>query len=159
MTTPPQFYSPAQIILHWVVVLSILLQWTFNEQMVRVVEAMDTGVTPVGSDDVMVWVHVGVVSTILFAVLAQLYMRYLFGTPDHAPGTPEIQAKIAIWMHRALYVTLLGMVITVGLTWNRVASLGTHTSTSIPCYSRGPWHTQEQRFSISSCARMAQCGA
>lgn len=124
MNTAPQTYRPAQIILHWVVVLGILAQWIFNEQMVRVVEAIQTGVTPVGSDVIMAWVHVGVGSTILLAVLARLYLRFRFGVPDHAQGASQMQVRIATWMHRALYAALLGMVVTGSLTWNGIAPLG-----------------------------------
>jgi len=124
MANAPQTYRPAQIILHWVVVLGILVQWAFNEQMVRVVAAIQKGTTPAAGDVTLAWMHVGVGSAIFFAVLARLYLRYRFGVPDHVPGTPELQARIATWMHRALYATLFAMVITGGLTWNGVAPLG-----------------------------------
>lgn len=123
-TAKPQAYRPAQKILHWVVVLGILVQWTFNEQIVRTVRAMRMGDTPASADVTFAWVHVGVGSTILLAVLARLYLRYRYGVPDHAPGTPPMQATIATWMHRALYAALLGMVITGSLTWNGIAPLG-----------------------------------
>lgn len=124
MTSTPLTYRPAQIILHWVVVLGILAQWALHEPIVRVVEAMRIGVTPVGSDVTQAWVHVSVGSAICLAVLARLYLRARFGAPAHAPGTPELQARMATWMHRALYATLLAMVVTGGLTWNGIAPLG-----------------------------------
>ncbi|UWQ96751.1 cytochrome b/b6 domain-containing protein [Rhodobacteraceae bacterium M385] len=124
MDLSSQTYRPSQIALHWVVVLGILVQWIANEQIVRVVEAMQTGVTPVSADVTMAWVHVSVGSLIFLAVLARLFLRYRYGVPGHAPGTPKAQALIATWMHRALYAALFGMVITGGLTWNGVAPLG-----------------------------------
>ncbi len=124
MTNEPQTYRPAQIILHWVVFAAIWVQWLFNEPIKLTVEAMQTGATPASNDLTMAWVHVGFGSTIFLAVLARLYLRFRYGTPGHAPGTPEMQAKIATWMHRALYATLFAMVITGGLTWNGVADLG-----------------------------------
>lgn len=124
MGSAPQTYLPAQKILHWVVVLGIIVQWAANEQMVRVVEAMQTGATPVDSDMTMALVHVGVGSAIFLSVLARLFLRLRHGVPDHAPGTSPVQAQIATWMHRALYATLFAMVITGGMTWNGVAQLG-----------------------------------
>lgn len=124
MTNKPAHYRPAQIILHWVVVLGILVQWTFNEQIVRVVEAMQKDVVPVNGDVTFAWVHVGVGSTILLAVIARLYLRFRYGVPDHAPGTSAMQAKIATGMHHTLYAALFGMVLTGGLTWNGIAPLG-----------------------------------
>ncbi len=53
MTTKPQSYRPAQIILHWVVVIGIIVQWAEHDQMVRVVEATQSGGPPVGSDVTM----------------------------------------------------------------------------------------------------------
>ncbi|MEP5153272.1 cytochrome b/b6 domain-containing protein, partial [Planktotalea sp.] len=72
----------------------------------------------------MALVHVGFGSTILLAVLARLYLRYRFGAPGHAPGTSPMQAKVATAVHWSLYGTLIGMVITGGMTWNGVADLG-----------------------------------
>lgn len=98
MTTAPQTYRPAQITLHWVVFGAIWVQWLFNEPMKQTVAAIQTGASPASSDLIMAWVHVGF-------------------------GTSHMQAKIAEWMHRALYATLIVMALTGGLTWNGVADL------------------------------------
>ncbi|WP_394181768.1 cytochrome b [Yoonia maritima] len=124
MPPQPQSYRPAQIILHWVVFAAIWVQWLFNEPIKRTIHAMQIGTTPAGNDMTMAWVHVGFGSTIFLAVLARLYLRYRYGTPGHAPGTPPMQAKIATTVHWALYGALIGMVITGGMTWNGVADLG-----------------------------------
>lgn len=124
MTHAPTQYRPAQIILHWFVFIAIWVQWLFNAPIKRAVEAMQSGATPASGDLNMAFVHVGFGSTILLAVLARLYLRYRYGAPGHAPGTPALQARIATAVHHTLYATLLGMVITGGLTWNGVADLG-----------------------------------
>ncbi|MFK7874803.1 MAG: cytochrome b [Paracoccaceae bacterium] len=124
MTSSPTAYRPLQIALHWVVFAAIWVQWLFNEPMKRTLEAMQTGAAPAGNDMTMAWVHVGFGSTIFIAVLARIYLRYRYGAPGHAPGTSPTQAKIATIVHRALYGTLIGMVITGGMTWNGVADLG-----------------------------------
>lgn len=125
MTPAPSNYRPAQIILHWVVVLGIVFQWIFNEQMARVVEARQTGDALVSGDLTMAWVHASVGMIILLSVLARLFLRMRYGVPAHAPGTSDAQATIATWMHRTLYATLFAMVITGSLTWNEIAPLGT----------------------------------
>lgn len=124
MTSSAKAYHPAQIILHWFVVLGILVQWIFNEQIIRTVATIQTGGTPANSDMIMAWVHVGTGSMILLAVIARLALLYRFSKPDHAAGTPKVQAAIATWTHRALYATLFAMVITGGLKWNGVAAVG-----------------------------------
>lgn len=124
MTKAPENYRPMQIVLHWVVVLGILLQWTFNEQIARVANAQQRGFDAPEGDLTMALLHVGIGSAIFLAVLGRLYLRYRYGVPDHAPGTSKIQSAIATWMHRALYAVLIAMVVTGGLTWNGVAALG-----------------------------------
>jgi cytochrome b561 len=124
MTQQPQTYRRSQIILHWIVFAVIWVQWLFNEPMKRTIEAMQTGATPAGNDMTMAWVHVAFGSTIFFAVIARLYLRFRFGAPGHAPGPSPMQATIATVVHWALYCALIGMVITGGMTWNGVADLG-----------------------------------
>ena len=124
MSITPTAYRPAQIILHWVVFAAIWVQWLFNEPMKRTIEALQTGAAPADGDMTMALVHVGFGSTIFLAVLARLYLRYRYGAPGHAPGTSPAQAKIATIVHWGLYSTLIGMVITGGMTWNGVVDLG-----------------------------------
>ncbi len=124
MTLAPQTYRPTQIALHWIVVLGILFQWGMNEQMSRISKALQTGAVPEPSDVTWAWVHVGVGMIILLAVFARLFLRFRFGVPDHAKGTPKLQGNIAIVMHWALYTVLLVIVISGSITWNGIAPLG-----------------------------------
>lgn len=123
-TVAPEAYRPAQIVLHWVVVLGFLMQLAIHEPIVRVTEALATGATPVDADTILAWVHVSVGSTILLAVLARLYLRFKYGAPGHVPGTPPMQAKLASIVHWSMYVLLLGLALTGMLTWNGIAPLG-----------------------------------
>jgi len=120
----PEHYRPLQIILHWVVVLGVITQIAIHEPIVRVTEAIQTGATPYPTDETFAWIHVIVGSTVLLSVIARLYLRYRYGAPGHAPGTSPKQAKLANYMHWALYALLLGMVTTGMLTWNGIAPLG-----------------------------------
>lgn len=120
----PDHYRPIQIVLHWIVVLGVISQIAVHDQIVAVVEALRLGETPNSADLPWAWMHVGVGSTILLAVLARLYLRYRYGAPGHAPGTSPAQAKMASIMHWGLYGLLLGMVVTGMLTWNGIAPLG-----------------------------------
>lgn len=122
--TAPQTYRPAQIWLHWVVVLGVILQIALHEPIVRVVAARGEGRAADASDVTLAWVHVSVGSVILLAVIARLILRWRHGAPDHAPGMSEMQARLAGGMHSALYALLFAMVITGMLTWNEIAPLG-----------------------------------
>ncbi len=117
-------YHPAQIILHWVVVIAIVLQIAFHESIVNVSAAIHDGKTPPPQDMNFAWFHVIIGSIIFFAVIARLYLRFTQGAPAPTPGKSIIQTKIAHTVHWLLYVLLLAMVITGGLTWNGVADLG-----------------------------------
>ena len=124
MTQEPTAYRPAQIWLHWIVVLGVILQISFNGAIVAVVDARESGQAPAATDMTWAWFHVGIGSVILLAVIARLVLRFRHGVPGHAPGTSAAQARIASLMHNGLYVLLLAMVTTGMLTWNGIAPLG-----------------------------------
>lgn len=123
-STHPASYRPMQIILHWVVVIGVVLQFGLNEQVVRVNEAQRAAQIPEAGDINLAWMHVGVGSLILLAVLARLFMRFKYGVPDHPEGTPPMQAKIATIVHRAFYVLLIVIALTGMATWNGIVNLG-----------------------------------
>ena len=124
MTAAPSVYRPAQIWLHWIVVIGVILQIGFNGAIVAVLDAREAGQAPAAADVAWAWVHVGIGSMILLAVIGRLVLRFHHGVPGHAPGTSAAQARIASVMHTALYALLLAMVATGMLTWNGIAPLG-----------------------------------
>jgi len=124
MSATPTAYRPAQIWLHWIVVIGVILQIGFSEAIVAVVEAREAGEAPATADMTWAWFHVGIGSVILLAVIARLVLRFRHGVPGHAPGTSPAQAMVATIMHNALYGLLLAMVVTGMLTWNEIAPLG-----------------------------------
>lgn len=124
MSTTPEQYRPAQIILHWAVVVGILVQFALNEPIVRVNEANRAALAPQDGDMTLALVHASVGSLVLLAILARLFLRLKYGTPGHAPGTPPQQAKIATAVHWSFYGILIAMALTGMLTWNGVLNLG-----------------------------------
>lgn len=124
MTPRPTLYRPAQIWLHWIVVVGVIIQIGFHDAIVAVVEARESGAEATSSDQTVAWIHVFVGTAILFAVVARLVLRWRHGVPGHAPGTSPLQARIASVMHGSLYALLLAMVVTGMLTWNNIAPLG-----------------------------------
>lgn len=124
MSATPATYRPAQIWLHWIVVIGVIIQIGFHDPIVAVIDALEAGQTPTDADMTSAMVHVTVGSIILLAVIARLALRWRHGAPGHAPGTSAAQAMVATVMHSALYGLLLGMVLTGMLTWNGIAPLG-----------------------------------
>lgn len=124
MSDTPTAYRPAQIWLHWIVVIGVILQIGFNSAIVAVVDAREAGQAPADADMTWAWFHVSIGFVILLAVIARLVLRFRHGVPGHAPGTSAAQAKVATVMHNALYGLLAAMVVTGMLTWNEIAPLG-----------------------------------
>lgn len=126
MTDRPQptTYRPAQIVLHWFVVVAFITQIVIHESILRVTEAIASDTAPKTVDTILAWAHVAIGSSILLAVIMRLYLRFKFGAPGHARGTPAWQAKMAQSIHWTLYGLLLAMVVTGMLTWNGLAPLG-----------------------------------
>ena len=124
MTDTPALYRPAQIWLHWIVVIGVILQIGFNEAIVAVLDAREAGQAAADADMTWAWFHVSIGFVILLAVIARLVLRFRHGVPGHTPGTSAAQARVATVMHNALYGLLLAMVITGMLTWNEIATLG-----------------------------------
>lgn len=122
--TPPIAYRPAQIALHWFVMLGVIVQIAIHEPMVRETTAQYAGATPDPADATLAMAH-GVLGTLIFgAVLARLYLRRRNGVPGHAPGTSAAQAMLAELVHNALYVCLLAMGVTGMVTRAGAANLG-----------------------------------
>jgi cytochrome b561 len=124
MIPAPTAYRPAQIWLHWIVVLGVILQIGFHDAIVAVIGAREAGQAPAAADVTGAWAHVGVGIAILVAVIARLALRWRFAAPGHAPDTSALQTRIASTMHGALYVLLLAMVTTAMLTWSGIAPVG-----------------------------------
>jgi cytochrome b561 len=117
-------YRPAQIALHWFVMVGVIVQIAIHEPMVRETTAQYAGVAPDPSDATLAMMH-GLIGTLVFvAVLVRLWLRFRYGAPGHAQGTSSVQAAIASLVHNALYACLLAMGITGMLTRSGVANLG-----------------------------------
>lgn len=123
-SSTPQAYRPAQIALHWFVMVGIVVQIAIHEPMVRETTAQFAGLAPDPADTTLAMMH-GLLGTLIFvAVLVRLWLRYRYGVPGHAEGTTSAQALIAGLVHHALYLCLLGMGITGMVTRSGVANLG-----------------------------------
>lgn len=123
-SSSPQAYRPAQIALHWFVMIGVVVQIAIHEPMVRETTAQFAGLAPDPADATLAMMH-GLIGTLVFvAVLVRLWLRYRYGVPGHAEGTSPAQALIAALVHNALYLCLLGMGITGMVTRSGVANLG-----------------------------------
>ncbi|CAG1013793.1 MAG: cytochrome B562 [Candidatus Contendobacter sp.] len=119
-----QAYRPAQIVLHWFVMLGVIVQIAIHEPMVRETTAQYAGLVPDPADATLAMMHGLIGSLVFLAVLVRLWLRYRYGVPGHPQGTSSAQAVIAGLVHNALYLCLLGVGFTGMLTRSGVAHLG-----------------------------------
>lgn len=100
-------YAPPQILMHWLIVLLVVVQLIVAEGMTETVDAVEEGAEVTTSMATGASIHYWVGIAILALMLLRLGMRFTFGTPAHAPGSPQAQNLAANIVHGALYLVLL----------------------------------------------------
>lgn len=106
---PPQAWSRLQVILHWLVVGLIVLQYIDSESMEALFEATFEGERLSALDSALGWTHIVAGSAILAAMVIRLIARAVKGRPPHDAGEsywPNVLARVT---HALLYATLLAM--------------------------------------------------
>lgn len=108
-------YTTAQIGLHWVVAVLILLQYLFDESIGEAWDALREGQE--AAFDPLVPLHVFGGLLIGLLVVWRLALRMRHGAPAAPEGEPpqlQIAAKLT---HGLLYVLMLGMPLSGALAW------------------------------------------
>lgn len=100
----PQGYSKAQIWLHWIIAVLILLQFLFHEGMEEAWRALNRGEAVTGN---AAQIHVFVGILVLALVVVRLILRFRRGVPDLPPDGNPLQDLAAKLTHAALYVLLV----------------------------------------------------
>ena len=103
-------YSRAQIILHWIIVLLVALQFFTADSMVMLWHAISgarTEVIPYNDQLGEAW-HMSSGLTILFLSLMLVMLRRRHGTPALRDMPPAL-AKLALWTHRGLYGVVIAL--------------------------------------------------
>jgi cytochrome b561 len=103
----PLTYSRWQILLHWVIVLLVMLQYATSGSIARTHTVSMSGLAPDKSDLFWHVVH-NRSGLLIFALMAlRLAIRYWRGVPAPVAGISTAQAKAANIVHWALYATLM----------------------------------------------------
>ena len=103
-------YSRGQIILHWVIVALVAMQFVTGQDMAelwRAISGTRVGVIPFGDQLAQAW-HMSGGLTILFLTVMLLLLRGRRGTPALETMPPALRA-LALWTHRAFYFVLIAM--------------------------------------------------
>lgn len=103
-------YSTAQIVLHWLTALCVVVAFVTHDAMEDIARATwEAGGSPFPTP------HTIAGFVVVFLVVARLILRARTGAPE-PQGTGAAQAA-AVWGHRLLYVLLLAVPVMGFLTW------------------------------------------
>ncbi|KKB09154.1 cytochrome b [Devosia chinhatensis] len=119
-----QGYASAQIAMHWLIVVLVIVQLVVAESMTTMFDAMEEG-EPIASQvatggSIHYWVGIA----ILVLMAGRLVMRLVLGAPPHAPGSSPIQNVAATVVHGALYLVLLAAPISGLVAFYGLADVG-----------------------------------
>lgn len=106
---PPQAWSRLQVVLHWLVVGLIVLQYVDAESMEALFDATFEGEHLSSLDSALGWTHIVAGSAILAAMMIRLIARAVKGRPRHDAREPHWTGLLASTTHALLYATLLAM--------------------------------------------------
>jgi cytochrome b561 len=109
-------YTRPQIVLHWLIVALVAVQWLTKNAMHVLWHAITGAETiPIGfGDQIREALHMTSGLTILFLALMLLFLRRRDGSPPLA-DMPDWARQAALWTHRGFYAVLIATPI-VGTT-------------------------------------------
>jgi cytochrome b561 len=110
----PRGYSALQIILHWVIAVTVLVQLVSGESMTALVEAGKENRAPSVFDQQFGALHYWFGIGILLLVATRLVLRLVKGVPARDLDMPRWMARASIATHWMFYV-LLFVVPVIGL--------------------------------------------
>ncbi len=108
-------YTRTQIILHWVTVVLVSLQYILHEGIADAFDTgMDTGTLTLSAPVVG---HIAGGLLILVLVIWRLLLRQERASPPPPDGEPAWAAWLAPVAHRIFYILLIALPVTGGLAW------------------------------------------
>ena len=116
-TQHPAGYSIAQIVLHWVIALLVIIQLFIGEDIVPAYRAFRRGTEPSADAMFDANIHVYLGIAVLALALARLGLRLKRGVPAYPDGGSKAQHMVAMTIHGLLYLAILGMPVTGALAW------------------------------------------
>ncbi len=132
--TRPAGYTAAQILLHWVIVLLVLFQLIFGEDMGAAFRQVTRGEALDGDAALSANLHLWVGIAILVLAAVRLVTRLGFGAPAAPAGTSHLQARLAEAMHWLFYALLFLVPISGLLAWFVTPALGEIHELSKPAF-------------------------
>jgi len=110
-------WTRGQILLHWIVVGLLAVQFAIGGWMSELFQATVGGEQPDVTASVMGPIHATVGALVFLAVIARLLERRTHGRPPHPPGEPLWAQRLAAITQTLLYVTVLAMPVAGLVAW------------------------------------------
>ncbi|WAJ29664.1 cytochrome b [Antarcticirhabdus aurantiaca] len=113
----PDGWTRLHVVLHWLVVALVAVQFVDKGSMEALFDATFEGHAISGTDAVLGWAHIVCGSAILAAMAVRLVDRVLVGRPAYDPAEPAAAVWLARATHGLLYAVLLAMPALGLLAW------------------------------------------
>ncbi|KUF09422.1 cytochrome b [Pseudoponticoccus marisrubri] len=114
MTDRPERYAPAQIALHWGILVLFALNVLIGDGMEEALRLRLDGALPAG---LSARVHPPVGVVVLLLTLIRIGLRWQNGAPALPETVPPLMARASHWMHMALYALLIAIPLTGMMAW------------------------------------------
>ena len=105
----PSRWTALNIVLHWLIVVLIILQWLTADFMGKLLRAQSSGNDVGGTSEFLAYGHAAIGILVLLSILTRLFDRFYQGRPPHPTETPNWANLVAKITHFLLYATLIVM--------------------------------------------------
>ncbi len=131
----PDRWTSLNIMLHWLIVVLVALQFLDGGWMSELFDAGAKGAATDGTTTALGYLHVATGLAVFLAISIRLWDRRSNGRPPHPQGEPNWAASLARVTHVLLYALLLGMPVAGVLAWSTgnetLAELHSYASTAL----------------------------
>ena len=113
----PQRWTRAHIVLHWLVLGLILVQFSIGGWMSEYFDQTLNAGVPAAAPTFLGLLHMITGTLIFVAIAARLWDRHANGRPPHPPGEPMWAQRLARVTQYSLYAIVLAMPVAGMLAW------------------------------------------
>lgn len=110
-------WTRLHILLHWIVVLLIAVQFVIGEWMSELFRATLNGEPPDAVATIVGPMHMAIGIAVFLAIAVRIWDRFAHGRPPHPPGEPAWAQRLAAVTQTLLYVVVLAMPVAGLIAW------------------------------------------
>lgn len=110
-------YSPAQVALHWAVVVLVAFQFLAHEGIEQSWRAFVRNEPPPVDAAILTYLHIGAGMLVLLLALARLTLRLTRGAPHPPADEPRLFQILAEAVHGTIYLLLLLLPVSGMVAW------------------------------------------